>query len=233
MKKRVLIAGASGMVGKRILDKCLASPQVSNVVSLVRKESTITHPKLQEVLVADFKDYTSLIDYFERIDAAFFRIGAYAGQVSKSLFKEITVDYAVRFAAVLKDKSPDASMCLLSGSGADRTEQSGMALAKYKGIAENGISRLGLQFYAFRPGYIYPVTPRKEPSIMYRLLRWFYPILKRLSPDSSITSEQLAQAMFNIGLHGANEEILENSAILGYANSVSTKEVQHSMNLNL
>ena len=86
MKKRVLIAGASGMVGKRILDKCLASPQVSNVVSLVRKESTITHPKLQEVLVADFKDYTSLIDYFERIDAAFFRIGAYAGQVSKSLF---------------------------------------------------------------------------------------------------------------------------------------------------
>ncbi|MEN0004401.1 MAG: NAD(P)H-binding protein [Bacteroidota bacterium] len=225
MKKRVLITGASGMVGKLILDQCLASPEVVAIVSLVRKESALSHPKLKEVVVADFKDYTPLIDHFERIDAAFFCIGVYTGQVSPSLFKEITVDYAVEFATVLKDKSPAATMCLLSGAGADRTEQSRMAFAKYKGIAENGISRLGLQFYAFRPGYIYPVTPRKEPSLMYRIVRWLYPILKRLSPNSSITSEQLAQAMFNVGLHGADEEILENKAILGYVNSISTNTI--------
>lgn len=204
------------MIGQLVLDQCLSSPEVYEVISLVRKKSLISNAKLVEIEVADFKDYNPCSDSFEGINAAFFCIGAYSGQVAKPLFREITVDFALHFAEMLKSESPNVSMCLLSGAGADRTEKSRTAFARFKGMAENAISQLGLEFYAFRPGYIYPVQPRKEPSTMYQILRWLYPLLNRLSPTSSITSDQLAHAMVNVGLHGARTEILENKQILDY-----------------
>ncbi len=214
--KRVLIAGASGMTGSLILERCLSSSEVYEVISLARKRSSQTHPKLKEVIVSDFRNYEEIGSMFENIDAAFFCIGVYTGQVPASKFKEITVDYAVSFAQALKKKSPNAKLCLLSGAGADRTEKSRAAFARYKGIAENRISELGLEFYAFRPGYIYPVSPRKEPNIMYKILRIAYPLMKLMGPDSSIRSTELAQGMFNVGLEGAELEILENKDILNY-----------------
>ena len=217
--KRVMIAGASGMIGNLILDKCLLSSEVPEVISLVRRKSFRTHVKLKEVVVADFKNYEALNSTFENIDTAFFCIGAYTGQVPDRKFKEITVDFAVNFAQVLKQNSPNASLCLLSGAGADRTEQSNTSFAKYKGMAENRISQLGLAFYAFRPGYIYPVIPRKEPNIMYKILRLLYPLMKFMSPNSSIKSTELAQAMLHVGLQGAEHKILENKDILNYASS--------------
>ncbi|WP_299363187.1 NAD(P)H-binding protein [Winogradskyella sp.] len=212
--KRVLITGASGMVGHLILEQCLSSSEVVEVISLVRKPSLKTHPKLKEEVVSDFTSYQQMTHHFEAIDAAFFCIGVYTGEVPDAKFKEITVDYAVNFAKVLKRKSPNAIMCLLSGAGADRTEKSRTSFAKYKGMAENAISRLELEFYAFRPAYIYPVTPRKEPNVMYKILRVMYPLMKRISPSSSIKSTELARAMFTVALNGAEKEILENMDIL-------------------
>lgn len=214
--KRIIIAGASGMIGSQILKKCLSSSEVSEVISLVRKRSFQVHPKLKEVIVSDFNNYKGSNSIFEHIDAAFFCIGVYTGQVSDVKFKEITVDYAVSFAQALKKKSPNAKLCLLSGAGADRTEKSRTSFARYKGMAENNILQLGLEFYAFRPGYIYPATPRKEPNIMYKILRILYPFMKLISPNSSIRSTELAQAMFYVGLYGAEREILENKDILTY-----------------
>lgn len=228
MKKRVMIAGASGMIGQLVLDQCLLSPGVSKVISLVRKKSLISHSKLVEIEVADFKDYTPCSDAFEGINAAFFCIGTYSGQVAKPLFKEITVDFALRFAEILKSESPNTSLCLLSGAGADRTEKSRATFARFKGMVENAISQLGLEFYAFRPGYIYPVRPRKEPSVMYQILRWLYPLLNRLSPASNITSQQLALAMVNVGLNGAKTEILENKQILDYVIADPKTKIKHS-----
>ena len=83
-------------------------------------------------------------------------------------------------------------------------------------MAENRISESGSQFHAFRPGYIYPVTPRKEPSIMYRILRALYPLIRLMGSSRSITSTELASAMFNAGLYGANSEILKNKDILEF-----------------
>lgn len=214
--KRVLITGASGMIGSLILEQCLASEEISEVISLVRKPSGQQHHKLLEVEVSDFKNYEAITTNFETIDVAFFCIGVYTGQVNDALFKDITVDYAVNFARTLKAKSSNATLCLLSGSGADRSEKSRTAFARYKGMAENAISRLGLEFYAFRPAYIYPVSPRKEPSFLYGLMRTLYPVIKLFGKNASITSTDLAKAMFTVGLHGATDEILENKAILNY-----------------
>ena len=214
--KKVLICGASGMVGGLILEQCLASNEITQVTSLVRRKSTTSHPKLEEVVVSDFTDYTTHQALFQEIDLAFFCIGVYTGQVSKEALREITVDFAIAFGASIKDQSPKARLCFLSGAGADRTENSRTAFAKFKGMAENGLAALGLQFHSFRPAYIYPVTPRKEPNFIYRATRFCYPLIKLMGSNASIPSTDLAQAMFKVGLSGAKTEVLENREILDY-----------------
>ena len=211
---KVIIAGGTGMVGELVLKYCLNSPKTTEVVSLVRKPATSNHPKLKEIIIRDFEDYAVYRDLFQKVEAAFFCIGVYTGQVRDALFRKITVDYAVAFANALAENSPQARLCLLSGAGADRTEQSRTAFAKYKGMAENQITALELEFYAFRPAYIYPVTPRPEPNFMYKISRTLYPLLKLLGEKFSIKSTELAEAMFKVGVAGAEKEILENKDIL-------------------
>lgn len=216
---KVIIAGSTGMVGNLVLTYCLNSDEVSEVRSLVRQPTGQTHQKLTEIVVRDFEDYSGHSDLFKEIDAAFFCLGVYTGQVSDEMFRKITVDYAVRFAEALERESPEATLCLLSGAGADRTEKSRTAFARYKGTAENRIAKLNLKFYSFRPAYIYPVEPRKEPNAAYRILRIFYPVLKIFGNKFSIKSTELAKAMFNVGLNGAEKQILENRDILNHAAS--------------
>lgn len=211
---KVIIAGSSGMVGGLILEQCLQSDKITQVISLVRKQSSVPqNKKLQEVVIQDFENYSSQTSLFQDVTAAYFCIGVYTGKESDEQFQKITVNYAVAFAKALKENSPNATLCLLSGAGADRTEKSNAAFARYKGMAENQISELGLKFHAFRPGYIYPVTPRNEPNLMYKISRAIYPILKLFGNGISITSVELANAMFYTGLYGASKEILENRDI--------------------
>jgi hypothetical protein len=204
------------MIGNIILDHCLSSSKINNVISLVRKKSNTAHPKLKEVIIEDFTEYTNHRDLFKNIDSAFFCIGVYTGSVSDKLFKEITVDYAVSFAKMLKENSPNAKLCLLSGAGADRTEKSKTSFALYKGMAENQIENFGLEFYTFRPGYIYPVESRKEPNLMYSIMRNLYPILRLLGSNFSIKSTELAKAMYEIGIKGTDKKIFENNDLIRY-----------------
>ena len=90
------------------------------------------------------------------------------------------MDYTVEFTRVLRGSSPDAAFSFLSGSGADPTGRSRIAFARYKGAAEKGLLAAGFpRVYIFRPAYIYPVEPRKEPNCSYRLLRAIYPVFRR------------------------------------------------------
>ncbi|MEO0405579.1 MAG: NAD(P)H-binding protein [Bacteroidota bacterium] len=214
--KKVLIAGASGMVGTIILNESLKSDKVRKVVSLVRRPSGLNDSKLLEVLVEGFTDFSQHQDAFENVDAAHFCIGVYTGAVPDDQFKKITVDYAVKFAEALKNNSPNANICLLSGTGADRQEKSRTAFAKYKGMAENAISAMDMNFHAFRPAYIYPVEKRKEPNAMYSITRALYPLIKLFGKNSSIKSTELGQAMFKAGIEGASEEVMENKEILQF-----------------
>jgi uncharacterized protein YbjT (DUF2867 family) len=216
-----LICGSTGMVGSLVLENCLQSDAITEVISLVRKPTNKSHPKLKEVIISDFMSYDNKSELFITIDVAYFCLGVYTGAVPDAKFKEITVDYAVEFAKLLHTNSPNAKLCLLSGMGADSTEKSRTSFAKYKGMAENQISALGLKFHTFRPGYIYPVTQRKEPNFMYRLSRGLYPLLKLFGKNASIKSTELAQAMFLIGLSKAQEEVWENKAIIEYLEQIN------------
>jgi len=213
--KKVIITGATGMVGGIVLRKCLESPEVSHVTSISRRTTGVKHEKLTEILRKDFLDLSTLSDHFKGIDIAYFCLGVYTGQVPNDLFKTITVDYTKSFADALKAESPDAHFCFLSGEGADPKEKSRVAFARFKGMAENYLIQQEFgALHIFRPAYIYPVEKREEPNISYRVFRRLYPIMKALYPAGEITSEQLGQAIFQTGLSkGPEEVILSNVAI--------------------
>ena len=198
---KVIIAGSTGMIGNLVLNQCLNSDKIKEVISLVRKPTNTNHEKLTEVVIENFEDFSEQDLHFQNVDTAFFCIGVYTGQVKDALFKKITVDYAVKFAAAVEKNSPTSTFCLLSGAGADRTEKSRTSFAKYKGMAENQIQKMDLNFYTFRPSYIYPVTSRDEPNLMYKVSRMLYPLIKLFGENASITSVELAKALFLSLIH--------------------------------
>jgi len=216
-EKRVIITGATGMVGGLALSMCLDNMDVSRVTSVGRNSTGIEDARLRDVMVEDFEDYSKAVDAFGNQDVALFCLGVYTGAVPDDLFRKITVDYTIAFAKAIYKASPMAAFCLLSGQGADQTEKSRMAFARYKGEAEKALLKIGFpRVHIFRPGYIYPVTPRKEPNLTYRISRFLYPVLRRVYPNIGISSENLARAMVQAGLYGTDEHkapILENRDI--------------------
>jgi uncharacterized protein YbjT (DUF2867 family) len=181
--KRLVILGASGMVGGHALRYALEHPNVEHVVSVGRRKLGILHPGLTEILHPDFTDCSALAETLSGQDAAVFCLGTYTGAVSDVELRKITLGYTCEFARVLRGSSPDAVFTFLSGSGADPTGRSRMAFARYKGAAEKALFAAGFsRVYIFRPGYIYPVVPRKEPTFSYRLLRGVYPAFRRMFP---------------------------------------------------
>ena len=211
MKKKILITGSTGMVGGKILQLCLNSEDVVEVKSLVRKSSNIKHEKYTEIVINNFLSYQDHLDILSEIDIVFYCLGAYTGTLPADEFRKVNVDYPLNLAKAVHSKSPNSVFCLLSGQGADRSEKSTMQFARDKGVIENAISNLQFKaFYAFRPGYIYPTTKRKEPNFFYVLFRFMYPLVKLLGNNLSITHVQLAKVMFTVGLSGYPKEILEN-----------------------
>jgi uncharacterized protein YbjT (DUF2867 family) len=198
-QKRLVIVGATGMVGGYALRYALENTATGTVTSIGRRKIGIAHPKLKEVLHPNFADCSALAGTLAGQDAAVFCLGAYTGAVTDAELRTITVNYPVEFARVLRSSSPGAAFSFLSGSGADPTGRSRMPFARYKGEAENALLAAGFtRVYLFRPAYIYPVEPRKEPNFTYRLLRTIYPAFRALFPSQVIRADDLARAMVDV-----------------------------------
>ena len=216
-QKRLVIVGGSGMVGGYALRYALNHPSVGSVTAIGRKNLGISQAKLREVLHRDFADCSALAEALSGQDAAVFCLGAYTGAVPDAEFRTITVDYPVEFARVLRGSSPGASFSFLSGKGADPTGRSRIPFARYKGEAENALLAAGFpHLYIFRPAYIYPVEPRKEPNFSYRLLRAIYPAFRVLFPNQVIRADDLGRAMVDVAVRGTGEQrslIFENREI--------------------
>jgi uncharacterized protein YbjT (DUF2867 family) len=215
-QKRLVLVGATGMVGGYALRYALGNATVAAVTAIVRRKLGISHPKLREVLHSDFADCSSLSPVLSCQDAAVFCLGAYTGTVSDTELRRITVDYAIEFARVLHVSSPNSSFSFLSGNGADSTGKSRIPFARYKGEAEKALLAAGFpRVYIFRPAYIYPVQPRKEPNFSYRLLRAIYPAFQLPFPNLVIRADDLAHAMVDVSIEGTVHEtrVLENRDI--------------------
>jgi uncharacterized protein YbjT (DUF2867 family) len=223
-RRNLVIVGATGMVGGYALRYALEHPAVARVTSIGRKELGISHPKLNEVPHQDFADCSPLAEVLLGQDAAVFCLGAYTGAVPDAQLRRITVDYTVAFARVLRSSSPDAAFSFLSGSGADPTGQSRMPFARYKGEAENALLAARFPYvYLFRPAYIYPVEPRREPNFSYRLLRVIYPLFRVLFPNQVIRADDLGRAMVDVVARGTGERggpVFENRDIRAMVRSL-------------
>jgi uncharacterized protein YbjT (DUF2867 family) len=216
-QKRLVIVGATGMVGGYALHSAFENPAVARVTSIGRRDLSISHPKLKEIMHPDFADCSALAGVLSDQDAAVFCLGAYTGALPDAEFRKITVDYTVEFARVFRGSSPGAAFSFLSGNGADPTGRSRMAFARYKGEAENALLAAGFpHVYIFRPAYIYPVEPRKEPNFSYRMLRSIYPVFRVLFPNQVIPADELARAMIDVVISGRGRGpslVLENRDI--------------------
>jgi uncharacterized protein YbjT (DUF2867 family) len=214
---RLVVVGATGMVGGYALRYALENPGVGYVTAIGRSKIGLSHPKLQEVLHRDFADCSALAEVLSGQDAAIFCLGAYTGAVSDAQLRTITVDYTIEFARVLGGSSPNAVFSFLSGSGADQTGRSRMAFARYKGEAEKALLAAGFPgVYLFRPAYIYPVESRKEPNFSYRLMRAIYPAFRLLFPNQVIRADDLARAMVDVAIRRTGErggQVFENRDI--------------------
>ena len=187
-----------------------------------RRTLGISHAKLVEVLHSNFGDCSALAESLSHQNAAIFCLGAYSGAVLDAEFRAITVDYVVEFARVLHSSSPQAGFAFLSGKGADPTgKRVGSAFARYKGEAENALLTAGFPaVYIFRPAYIYPVEPRKEPNFGYRLLRAIYPVFRVLFPGQVIRADDLARVMIDVAIQEAEDRsasVFENNDIRAMA----------------
>jgi len=205
------------MVGGYALRYALDHSAVERVTVIGRRKLGMSHSKLNEVLHQDFAECSALAEACLSQDAAIFCLGTYTGSVSDPELRKITVDYTVEFARVLRGGSPEASFSFLSGNGADPTGRSRMAFARYKGEAETTLLAAGFpRVYIFRPAYIYPVEPRKEPNLSYRVLRAIYPAFRVLFPNQVIPADELGWAMVDVAIGGTGEpggQILENRDI--------------------
>jgi len=204
------------MVGGYALRYALDDDSVKTVTAIVRRKLGISHPKLREVLHADFADCSTLSSALSGQDAVVFCLGTYTGAVSDAELRKVTVDYTIEFARVLRGASPEAAFSFLSGNGADPTGKSRIAFARYKGEAENALIAAGFpSVYLFRPAYIYPVEPRKEPNFNYRILRAIYPAFRVPFPNLVVRADELAHAMVDAVVRGSERgsRVFENRDI--------------------
>jgi uncharacterized protein YbjT (DUF2867 family) len=226
-QKRLVIVGATGMVGGYALRYALENSAVAGVTTIARRKLGISHPKLKEVLHQDFADCSALAGPLSGQNATIFCLGTYTRAGSDAELRTITVDYTVEFARVFRNSSPEAAFSFLSGNGADPTGRSRLAFARYKGAAEKALIAAGFpRVYIFRPAYIYPVEPRKEPNFSYRLMRAIYPAFRMLFPNQVIRADDLARAMVDVVLRRAPERqtlVLENRDIRAMVESIHAR----------
>lgn len=203
------------MVGSNVLKRYLDIPECTEIIVPTRRLTGVEHSKITEIQVTDFLNLDLDARFLKKIDVVQYCLGAYTGTLDPDRFRQINVDYPRALAEALMKHNQTIRFCLLSGQGADRTERSRIQFARDKGAIENILSNMdGVTLHSFRPGYIYPVEPRKEPNLTYTVSRWLYPVLKLMGPKYSIPSTDLAEAMVLVGLKGHNLEVLENQDIV-------------------
>lgn len=215
---KILIFGATGMVGQGALRECLLDPQVTEVVSIARRPIGQAHSKLREIAHADMTDFSAIQPALTGFDACFFCLGISSVGLSEAEYSRITFDMPVAAAQALAEASPQAVFILVSGTGADSSEQGKVMWARVKGRAENAVLKLPLRgTYVFRPAGIRPmhgITSRTSwYRMLYALTAPLWAVLHPLLPRYVTSTEQIGRAMIRIARDGAPERILDSAAI--------------------
>lgn len=209
---RVILFGATGMIGSGVLEECLNDPQVETVLAVGRTKLGRTHPKLRELIHDDFLAYGSIRDQLAGYDACFFCLGVSSAGMSESAYHRLTYEITVAAAKALLAVNPDMTFCYVSGAGTDSTAQGRMMWARVKGKTENRLLGLSHRAFMFRPGFIQPVKVRSKTRLyrlLYDLTGPLYPVLRRLFPTHITASDEFGRAMIAVAADGYEKRILE------------------------
>jgi len=208
---KLLITGATGMVGSEFLRQALLHDAIGQVTALIRRPLGMQHEKLRSIIHHDFLNYASLAEIFRQHTACVWCLGIAQSLVSKQEYEVITYDYTLAAARAMLQENPAMTFLFVSGAGADRTATSRITFARVKGKTENALLQLPFQKLIIpRPGGIYPVQMPENYPFSYNLFRMSYPLVKRIFPNQVITSVELANVLLYLLINGSEKVILEN-----------------------
>jgi uncharacterized protein YbjT (DUF2867 family) len=208
----VILFGASGMVGAGVLRECLEDPQVKTVLSVGRRASGVSNPKLRELLLPELTALDAADAELDGFDACFFCLGVSAAGMTEAAYRQVTLDLTLRTAETLLACNPGLTFCYVSGQGTDSSGVGRIMWARVKGETENRLLDMPLSAYMFRPGYIQPLKGARSRTRVYQLfytvLGPLFPILNRLFPNQVTTTVNVGRAMIRVAASGSEKRIL-------------------------
>jgi uncharacterized protein YbjT (DUF2867 family) len=215
---KVVLFGATGMVGRGVLRECLLDPDVESVLAVVRNASLSQHDKLREIVHQDVYDLATIEGRLSGYDACFFCLGVSSVGMKEETYRRVTYDLTVSVAKTLAKLNPTMTFIYVSGAGTDSTERGRRMWARVKGRTENTLLEIPFKaVYLFRPAYIQPLhgvrTKTAWYGALYAVMRPFYPLLKMLFPNYVTTTECLGRAMLSVTTRGFPKPVLENRDI--------------------
>jgi uncharacterized protein YbjT (DUF2867 family) len=215
---KVILFGATGMVGQGVLRECLLDPEVDEVLSIGRSASGKSDPKLRDITLPDLADLSSVEDTLVGFGACFFCLGVSSAGMKEGDYRRITYDLTLAVARTLAKRNPGMTFVYVSGEGTDSTAKGRTMWARVKGETENALLTLPFKAaFMFRPGYIQPLHGVASRTRLYRsvyaVVGPLYPILKAVASSHVTTTEQVGRAMLAVAKRGAPTAILENRDI--------------------
>lgn len=208
---KVIITGATGMVGEGVLFECLENVAVTEVLIIGRKNYDLSHPKLNELVLTNFSEINNHSEIIKKYDACFFCAGVSSVGENEESFTKKTYDFVVPFAQSLSKMSPEMTFIYVSGRGTDSTENGKVMWARVKGRTENALMKLPFKGqYNFRPAIMKASKGQKSVKTMYKILG---PLLSPFFASTTLTLTQVGRAMINAVSKGYKSQVLEVSDI--------------------
>jgi uncharacterized protein YbjT (DUF2867 family) len=210
---KVVIFGATGMVGQGALRESLLAPDVEQVLAVVRTPTGVSHPRLREIKLDDFADLAPIRDELRGFDACFYCLGVSSVGLDEAAYARVSYDYPMAAARTFAEITPSATFVYVSGAG---TDPGGRQMwARVKGRTEREIIDLLPHGYAFRPGFIQPTRGVRSKTRLYNMIYTatapLQPFLVRVAPKYVTTTDRLGQAMLRAARIGFPNRIVENA----------------------
>lgn len=209
---KIIVTGATGMVGEGVMHMCLQDPGVAEVLSISRRPSGHRHPKLRELLHEDFFNLEPVAPQLAGYDACFFCLGVSSVGMPKEDYYRFTYTLTMHVAEVVSRQSPGAIFCYVSGAGTNVNGR--LAWAQVKGKTEQDLSQLPLKVYSYRPGFIKPVKGMLHTHRLYRYIGWLFPIGRALTPGGFCKLEELGRSMIRAAKGKVDKAIVEGKDII-------------------
>jgi uncharacterized protein YbjT (DUF2867 family) len=211
---KVILFGATGMIGAGTLLECFADRRVERVLAVVRKPTGVGHAKLEEVIHSDFYDYAALQPRWPEFDACLFCLGVTSVGMDEASYRHITFDLTMAAARSMAAVNPNLVFCYVTGAGTDSSARGRVMWARVKGETENALLALPIRgAYMFRPGYIQPMKGVRSKTRWYQaaydVIGPLYPLLRRLAPGWVTDTETIGRALLRVAAEGYPLRVLE------------------------